>query len=322
MSKKWIAFALKILVSGGLIWLLLGSIDMADAWERILAARPGPLAGTIGAFFVQILIIVWRWRIVMAAMKVELPFLKALEFTYIGLFFNQALPSSVGGDAVRIYKAYKSGMSLGHAINGVMLDRLATVLGLVLLVVIAVPFFTDRVGDAEARWIIPAVSILAIGGIAGLITLMMLDNLPSRFAKFRLVRGLAVLATDTRSVFLSPLYAFKVMAISLAGHANVAFCVYLIASSLDLDITWIDCMVIMPPVLLLMTLPISIAGWGVREGAMVSGFGLIGISPEGALVLSIMFGLTVIFISLPGGLVWLFSGDRKIKNMEDLNDNT
>ena len=210
-------------------------------------------------------------------------------------------------------------MLLSRAVNGVMLDRVATVLGLVLLVVIAVPFFTDRVGEADARWIIPADLILALGGIVGLIALMVLDNLPLRFAHFRLVRGLAALAADTRAVFLSPWHAVKVMVISLVGHANVAFGVYLIAVSLDLGVTWVDCMVLMPPVLLLMTLPISIAGWGVREAAMVTAFGLIGVSNEGAVVLSVTFGLAAVFMALPGGIVWLMSGDRKIQDMEQVN---
>lgn len=316
MNKKWIAVALKVLVSGGIIWLLVGAIDLDAAKDRILAAKPGFLLAAGAAFGLQIIIVVGRWQVVMQAMNVRLPFLQTFGISWIGIFFNQALPSSVGGDAVRIYKAYKTGMSLSRAVNGVMLDRVATVLGLVLIVVMAVPFFTERVGDAEARWVIPAVSVLAIGGVAGLVILMFLDHLPSRYSHYRLVRGLALLAADTRRVFLSPGDALKVMVISLIGHANIALAVYLIASSLGLGVTWIDCLVLMPPVLLLMTLPISIAGWGIREGAMVTAFGLIGVPAEGALVLSIMFGISAILVALPGGLVWLMSGDRNIQDVE------
>ena len=220
---------------------------------------------------------------------------------------------------MRVYKAYKSGIDLARAFNGVMLDRVATVLGLIFLAAIAVPFFSDRVGEVKAGWIVPAISILACGGFAGLGLLMILDNLPSRFSHYRVVRGLAQLAADTRTVFLSPWDATKVMIISVAGHANVAFGLYLIGISLELDITWIDCMVLTPPVFLLMTLPISIAGWGVREGAMVTAFGLIGIPAEDALVMSVLFGLAAIAMALPGGVVWLMSGDRNIKDMEQAN---
>ena len=89
--------------------------------------------------------------------------------------------------------------------------------------------------------------------------------------------------------------------------------------SIELEITWVDCMVLMPPVLLLMTIPISIAGWGVREQAMVSAFALIDISGEGALALSIMFGLVSLFMGLPGGIVWLLRTDKKVKNLEEFS---
>lgn len=315
MNKKWIALSLKLLVSGGIIWWLLWSIDLGAAKERIFSATPEALFGAFVAFSLQVIIIVWRWQAVMKAMKTSLPFRETFVITYIGLFFNQALPSSVGGDAVRVYKTYKLGMLISRAINSVMLDRITTTLGLVLLVVLAVPFFNDRVGEAEGRWLIPAVSILAFGGIAGLTVLMYLDKLPTRLSHFRLVRGLAMLAADTRRVFLSPKNALVVIVISLIGHANVTFGVYMLAVSIDLGVSWLDCMVLVPPVLLMMIIPVSIAGWGVREGAMVAAFAMIGVSAEGALVLSIMFGLSAIFMTLPGGLLWLLSGDLKVQNV-------
>ena len=202
-----------------------------------------------------------------------------------------------------------------------MLDRVATVLGLVFLAAIAVPFFINRAGEAEAKWIVPTISVLVLGGIAGLAALMMLDSLPSRFGHYRVVRGLAQLAVDTRTVFLSPGDATKVLVISVVGHANVALAVYFIGISLDLDITWVDCMVLTPPVFLLMTLPISIAGWGVREGAMVTAFALIGIPAEDALVMSILLSLAAIVMALPGGVVWMMSSDRKIEETKHVNAN-
>ena len=318
MSKKHIALALKFLVSGGLIWMLVDGIDLGAARDKILDADLTLLGLAVLVSVVQVGICVGRWRVVLGAINAVLSVYEALRIYMIGFFFNQALPSSVGGDAVRVYKAYKGGLSLKCAINSVMLERVATVLGLILLVVIATPFFIDRVGPAEAAWIVPSVSILGLGGVVGLVVLMFLDRLPSRFSHWRFMHGLAMLAVDTRRVFLSPLHAIKALSWSLAGHVNVALMVYLIGLSLDLSITWLDCMILIPPVLLVMTLPISIAGWGVREQAMVTAFGLIGIPGEGALALSIMFGLMALLTGLPGGIVWLMSSDKNIEAIDDI----
>jgi len=318
MSKKHIILALKFLVSGGLIWMLVDGVDLGAARDRILAVDVKFLGLAMLVSTLQIGICVARWRVVLGAIQAVLSTVDALRIYMIGFFFNQALPSSVGGDAVRVYQAYKRGMMLNSAINGVMLERVATVLGLIALVVIATPFFIDRVGSADAAWIVPSVSLLGVGGVVGLVVLMFLDRLPSRFAHWRFVRGLAMLAGDTRRVFLSPLRAALALGWSLAGHVNVALMVYLLARSLDLSITWLDCMILIPPVLLVMTLPISIAGWGVREQAMVTAFALIGVPTEGALALSIIFGLMALLFGLPGGIVWLMSSDRKIEGIDDI----
>ena len=318
MSKKHIALALKFLVSGGLIWMLVDGINLGAARDRILAADTKMLGLACLVSIVQVGICVIRWRVVLSAIKAVLSFADGLRIYMMGFFFNQALPSTVGGDAVRVYKACKGGLSLHCAINGVMRERVATVLGLVLLVVIATPFFIDRVGPDEATWIVPFASLLGFGGVAGLLLLMFLDRLPSKISHWRFVHGLAMLATDTRRVFLSPAHATRALGWSLAGHVNVTLMVYLLALSLDLQITWLDCMVLIPPVLLVMTLPISIAGWGVREQAMVTAFALIGVPGEGALALSILFGLIALLFGLPGGVVWLMSADRKIEAIDDI----
>ena len=92
---------------------------------------------------------------------------------------------------------------------------------------------------------------------------------------------------------------------------------YVLAAGLEIEISFLDCFFLVPPVILAMTLPISIAGWGVREGAMIVALGLIGVSQESALVLSILFGLGITLAALPGGVIWLFSRNRTVPAMPD-----
>lgn len=316
MNKKHLALAAKFLISGGLIWYLLGNINLDAAWDKLRNADALILLAAGLVIILQALICVIRWRAVMVAIDAVLSFMKITQIFFIGAFFNQALPSSVGGDAVRMYKAYKSGLPLSGAVNGVMLERLVTVVGLIILVVFATPFFVEKVGPEEAAWIVPAVTMIGIGGVVGLVLMMFLDRLPSRISHWRIVRGLAMLAADTRRVFLRPAHTLKVLFWAVVGNANITFAVFLMAMSLGLDVTWLDCLILVPPVILVTTLPISIAGWGVREGAMVTAFALVGVPAEGALVLSLMFGLWGVVMGLPGGVIWMLTRDRKIETVE------
>lgn len=318
MHKRHIVLMLKILVSGWLIWMLVDRIDLEVARDKILGAEAYYLWLAFLVTIAQIWICVIRWRAVLTAIDATLSFVEGLRIYLIGFFFNQALPSSVGGDAVRIYSTYKRGLPLSSAINGVMLERVATVLGLIILIVVTSPLLIDRVGGEETAWVVLSVSVLGAGGLAGLIILMFLNQLPSVISHWPLISGLGILAVDTRQVFLNPVNAVKALGWSLAGHANIALVVFLLGLSLNLQITFLDCMILMPPVMLIITLPISIAGWGVREGAMVAGLGLIGIPGEEALVLALMFGIVGVLMGVPGSIIWLMSSDKKVEAIDQI----
>ena len=307
MSKKWLALALKLLVSGFLIWFLLSTIDLDQALTRMAEVEPGLLAVAVLILIFQIGLGGFRWEAVLTAIGTPLGLFKSTQLFYIGVFFNQALPSGVGGDAVRIYKAYREDIGLRGAINGVLLERVVTVAALVVLVAVTQPWFLPRVDEETRALILPGIAIVILAAIGGLVFLMLLDRLPEALRKWRVIQGLGNLGIDGRRVFLSARHLSRVMALGLLTHINISLCVFTLAMSLGLAVTWVDCLVLVPLALLIATLPISIGGWGVRETAMVALFGLIGVGGEGALALSVMFGLVGITVAIPGGIIWLAS---------------
>jgi hypothetical protein len=109
--------------------------------------------------------------------------------------------------------------------------------------------------------------------------------------------------------------------VALIAHINLSLAVYVLAVGLNLDVHVLDTLVLVPPVILIMTLPISIAGWGVRETAMVTAFGFVGIDGDSAIVLSIIFGIVTMVTALPGGLVFLLAGGKTMET-EELADET
>ena len=308
--KKWIVLALKVAVSVALLAYLAANMDLAAAWQRMLAVAPLMLALAIVVMFVQFGICALRWSAVMQAIGAGLPLRDLARIFFIGSFFNQALPSAVGGDAVRIFMVHKLGLSLGRAFNGVMLERVAIVVSIPLLATFVLPWFLPNVDDRYVPWIWAAFAFLVAGSVVGIALLVLLKKLPKNFHHWRLVKGLVGLGDDARRLFLSGRRTVAVLMWSVVGNANVSFAVYLLGRGLGLDIGVIDALAISPFVMLATTVPISIGGWGVREGVMVFSFAMIGISEDGSFALSILLGLAILVTSLPGGIVWLFTRDR------------
>lgn len=317
MTKKRMALALKFAVSGGFLWYLAGKVELGAAVQRIGQLDPVMLAAAALILLLQMVIGGARWQVTIDGIGARLAFQRTVLFFYMGNFFNQVLPSTLGGDAVRAYKAHRAGLGLGAAINGVMLERVGTVLALILLVIAVQPASWPRVGDTLGAWLGGTALALLLAAIVGLGILMNLDRLPAAARRWRVFEGLAALAEDSRRVFLSPASVFLLLALGVAGHVNLTAGVYLLARGLDLEVTLVDCLALFPPILLVITLPISIAGWGVREGAMVAAFGLVGVSEEGTLALSLVIGLLGAATAVPGGLLWLASGERGTRGAEE-----
>jgi hypothetical protein len=304
MIKRSASWAVKLALTGGALWYLQEKVDLGAAWAVGKSISPVMFLTAFLLQVVQVLICAGRWRMVLWALGEDLPFRQACEIFCIGNFFGQVLPGAVGGDAVRMWKTHRAGLSLTASVNSVALERVATVFGLIFLVAVSQPLLLDRLAGHFPVWAFPG---LTLAGLAGIIVLGLLDRAPRSLGHLRLVRGFAQLAFDTRRLFFRPRRALPLLLVVVIGHINLALVIYVLAIGLSIDVSALDCMVLVPPVILIATLPISMAGWGPREMAMITAFGFIGVSKEHATALSVLFGAASVLIALPGGVFWLLA---------------
>jgi hypothetical protein len=104
---------------------------------------------------------------------------------------------------------------------------------------------------------------------------------------------------------VSPHRLWRLLVSSIAIQLAVIVIVYVLAMGLSLPVTFVHCLLIVPTSNLVQAIPISIAGWGLREGFFVFAFGQIGIPSSDALALSVLYGLISLLASLPGAVVWM-----------------
>ena len=190
-----------------------------------------------------------------------------------------------------------------------MIDRLSALAALLLVAAIGLPRMHALLGaGGVAFWVIPA---FIVAGALGFAALMTVDRLPPGFMRWRIVAATGRLSADARRALLDRRYGSAVVLVSLFIQICVSSTVWMIAQALGLGVGWFDCLILVPPVMLISMVPISIAGWGVREGAMVTAFGLVGIDAADALALSIVFGVIVSLVGVPGGVIWALTRPKR-----------
>jgi len=297
-----IRFTVKALATIVIVWILLKNIGL----NAVLRHASGidfhylaiaTLLGLILAIFAGL-----RWHCLIVAMGHKLGCIPALQITLIGTFFNQLLPSAMGGDLARIPYIHRAGLPLLQAVNSVVLDRVLALVSLELLVLLCLPASFSVVPELFAKWTL--FSIAAVG-LAGTAILLSIDYLPGLKSRHSVLDQLLVLSRLLRAALFGR-QAIAIIGYGLTVHLTRILAVYTIAIGMMLDVTFYQSLILVPPAMLVTALPISVGGWGVREGAFVFAFGLIGIDPEKAFALSAVFGLTTMAAALVGGIFWIF----------------
>ena len=314
MWRRSLSIAIKIAVTTGLVGLLVARVDLGAVIDRLQGLSIDWAAAAIFVMFAQLGLAAWRWALIAKLLQAALEAGAIIRLSAIGQFFNQTLPSAIGGDAVRAWMAGRHRPPMARAVAAVIVDRLVALTMLALLIAVTLPLFFHRIADATARL---GVLVVAAGGVIGMFVLWRLgDYIARQLMQRRWTRFVGVLIEDLRGALFTGRSSIGVIVLSFAVHIMVAGVVYLTAAGLGMAIAPLDCLLLVPPIVLLTMAPISLAGWGVREGAMVVGFALVGVPAADALALSVAFGLINAATGLPGGLLWL-TGDRRMPRAAD-----
>jgi len=292
---------LKILITTGLLIFLGSKIDIEETILILLRVDLFVVVLSLLVLVVQVFFGILRWHRIMQIKDIILPAAECARIYWLGLFFNQLLPSSIGGDTVRTYYVVRSGYSLGRTILSIALDRVLGISGLVFVILIAIPYTIDLIRSEDMR---QGVFVSLIFVSLGLLVIFFIDFFLVRLSGWRVLSAFKTLALDARQL-LSSRIGWGLLLLSCVIHVFSVIVVWLLARALEIEVAWGSLMVVVPIATLLATVPISIAGWGVRESVVVIGLGYAGVQYEEALVLSILYGISMLLISLYGAVLWL-----------------
>jgi SAM-dependent methyltransferase/uncharacterized membrane protein YbhN (UPF0104 family) len=278
----------RVAVTLAAAWLILRSIDWIVLAHLLASADFNRLALAAVVFVVQFALLVWRWRMIIEILGGERT--ATLVELAIGLgrsmLLGQALPSAVGGDLVRVV-AISNHIGVAIAARSVVSDRIVGLAVLLTSTIATLPFFVHLVGSG------PVFGVFAALSLATLAILVLFLTYSDWLAKQSWIRKYpAVILADLRRLFGRGRSSWGVIMLALGAQLSGIILIYELARALAAQISLLQCLLIVPPTLLISAVPFSLGGWGVREGALAAGFALVGASTEAGVATSILFGLS------------------------------
>ncbi len=314
--RSYVVPCVKIAVSVGLLAVLLSRVDVARLWAAARQASSLWLLGALGLYALMVAASTWRWGVLLKAQDVRLPFRSLTSSFLVATFFNNFLPSNIGGDVVRVTDTAAAAGSKTLAATIVLLDRCVGLLGLVLVAALGATMAGSTFGNGGP---IPAAVLWAGFAVAAAIAapalykpdfyallLRPLRLFHPQWVDERLKRLTAVLTRFAAT----PRALARCFAGAIVVQAVLVGFYLAIAHSLRIPIGFTELAVIVPISFIVQMLPLSMNGFGIREATFGYYFTRLGLPLESALLVSFLGAALVMLFSLSGAVAYLSRGRR------------
>jgi len=312
VARRYLILAVKFSVSIILLIVLFTRIDVAELWRTARLASVPWLLVAIVVYSVSTAGAVWRWHLLLKAQRIAVTFRSALGTFLVATYFNNFLPSNIGGDVIRIGDMARFANSKTLSTTVVLMDRILGLMALVLVAALGATAIGRLHHVAAPIWPV----WLWAGFLAGAAATTPAVFAPAGFG--RLLRPLTIFHPEwvggRITTLTGALARFGeepkalVMAFGGAVFVQLALVLYYfaVAYALHLDITLWDLAVVVPMSFVVQLLPVSVGGFGVREAFFSYYFHRIGQPIEDAVLLSLVAQATLMLFSLSGLATYLW----------------
>jgi uncharacterized protein (TIRG00374 family) len=311
LNRKRLFDLLKILISLILIVAILRSVDTSALWEVVRHANPWLLLATLGVVMAGVTLRAYRWQILLDDQGVDASLRELSGLWFVSFLFTNLLPSGIGGDAIKMYELSRGTGRRAEAVSSVLVDRFMGLFALQAIGLVALAF---------AWRLVPVEIVLLTVGVFGS-SLLVGWAVSSRRLWDVLARWVPyfdrLLAIKAVSSLVTSLQSYRRSALLRSFGVGVAFNVLLIGmnvligTALGADVPLAYYLVFVPITSIVLILPISFAGLGVREATYIFLFSTAGLTQEVALSLALLvYALGTVSPGLVGGVIYVLQGAR------------
>jgi uncharacterized protein (TIRG00374 family) len=314
MNRR-LKIALQILVSAGVLAYLLWRIDLRKTIDLIGDANGLLLLAALAIFLVTTWAMAWRWQLLLASKGIREPLSWLTKLYFIGYAAGQVLPTGIGGDAVRIVEhSRRQPQAKGEAAAAVLIERVLGAAGTLVMVAVGLAVAVGRYDDIEFLIAIEAVFLVMVA--LGFVLLFskraarLLSWLGPLAARIRLERAGRSVYQALHGYRDQPRALLVVLAITVVIQVARCFSIWLCGEAVGVDVSPVVYVILGPLLFLVMMVPFTINGLGVREAFFVAFLGRFGVDPDAAFATGFLFYAVTIATSLPGGLILLWRSVR------------
>ncbi len=320
MNRKQLLNILKIVVSLGLLYFIFSNLDLNAFLQNVYRAKLAWLLAALVMMLLGVVIRAWRWQILLDAIGTRVSLGELTNIYFIGFLFNNLLPSGLGGDAMRIIELNRHSERGSDAVTSVVVDRFLGLSALQAIALLALLFDWGAVPVAVAYFTVA----IFIGSLAAgylLINRPLYVALQNRLGLFRRLTDIKMIGNLFESFQRYPLPALgRSYLVALLFNVSLIAMNVCIGLALGAEAALAQYAIFVPITSLVLVLPISFAGLGVREEAYRQLFGQAGVPSEIAVAMSLMvYVVGNIATGLIGGVIYLLRGARDMTAPDQKN---
>jgi glycosyltransferase 2 family protein len=318
------SFALwaRVIVSAVLLAVLVSKIHPEDLLpeQRQLSTVAFLVAGLL-ITGLGIVLSAWRWQRVLEVFDARLPLRILTGHYFAGQFVGNVLPSTVGGDVVRVSRAATTTGSGSVAFASVVLERLTGFIVLPLLVFVGF-LFRPSLLDNNHGWIALAIACGTLVLLGGILLVVGHPRIAGRFAeRENWMRFVGAVHIGIDRLRRQPRDVLGVLGAAIVYQLSIVLAVYCASKALDISVPNAALLAFVPAVAMAQTVPLSVSGFGVREGMLVLLLHPLGVSTSSAVALGLFWYGMLLVVSLLGAPAFAV-GSRNARSGTDSSSDT
>lgn len=308
--RRPLGLVLRLATSLGLLAAIAWWLELDEVAGAITTVSPGWIALALAISIPQVVLSAWRWRLTASCLGAAIPFRMAVREYYLGSFINQIMPGGVVGDAARAWRHARTLPGAREAWHAVLIERASGQLALLACGVVALVFSPALTGGVRASlaaaWNASPPLVMMFGGVSIAAMFAALARRPGSLLR-RFAQDVG------RGLLASPVWPRQAVAslLVVASYVTVFICC---ARAIGDSTPVATLAPLLTLVLMAMAIPVSVAGWGLREGAAALVWLMAGLEPGKGVAISITYGAVVLVSTLPGA--WVLLSSRRDTGLE------